>query len=430
MNKLNFLEFKNKHRSVFTFLDYSVCILLSVFIFCTPFPHTTAITNISFYLAILIALFLMIFNSEAFKFKTPLTYPLIIFSLWAVGSIFWALNIENTINDLRKHLLNYIAFYFLLINFFYSRKRLEILAWVFVFSSVIFSVLGMIYYYVIMDNAIQSVRFGFLVNNLDNVSTELPVNFIGILNITAILFCMRFFSQESFRHRRIAIILCTLPLIIATILTQSRGSFVALVIAGITLLLIKKRKLLPVFLVAIAVIIFLTPFKDRLDATSLSERLKINYVTCKVWKDYPLKGIGFGMMTFNNIAHKGGYVAGLPEKYKPMEVNTTHNWLLDIAVRLGVIGLILFLAILFAFVKMFWTIIRYSSDNGIKLWGIHLAIAFLVYFVMGLAEPLFLFTASALIFYILMALMTILFRLNNEAQTVEIQSVEKYISNK
>ena len=400
MNKLNFGEFQDKHKSVFTVLDYSVCILLSVFIFCTPFPHTTAITNISFYLAVLIALFLMIFNSGAYKFKTPLTYPLIIFSIWAVGSILWTLNVENTINDLRKHLLNYIAFYFLLINFFHSRKRLEILVWVVVLSSVIFSVLGMVYYYVIMGNAVQSVRFGFLMNNLDNVSTELPVNFIGILNITAILFCMRFFSQESFWYRRIAIILCTLPPFIATILTQSRGSFVALVIACVTLLLIKKRKLLPVFLVAIAFIIFLTPFKDRLDTSSLSERLKINYVTYKVWKDYPLKGIGFGMMTFNNIAHKGGYVAGLPEKYKPMEVNTTHNWLLDITVRLGVIGLILFLTILFAFVKMCWTINRYSSDKGIKLWGVHIAIAFFVYFIMGLSRAFVSFYCVGVDFFI------------------------------
>ncbi len=420
MNQLNFLEFQNKHKCVFTILNYSVCILLGIFILFTPFPHTTAITNISFYLAILIALFLMIFNPGAFKFKTPLAYPLIIFSLWAVGSIFWALNVENTINDLRKHLLNYIIFYFLLINFFHTRKRLEILLWVVVLSSVIFSVLGMVYYYVIMGNTVQSVRFGFLMSNLDNVSTELPVNFIGILNITAILFCMYFFSRESFWYRRIAIILCTLPLFIATILTQSRGSLVALVIACVTVLLIKKRKLLPVFLVAIAIIIFFTPFKDRLDTSSLSERLKINYVTCKVWKDYPLKGIGFGMMTFNNIAHKGGYVASLPEKYKPFEVNTTHNWLLDITVRLGIIGLVLFLAILFVFVKMCWKTVRYARDKDIKLLGLHIAIAFFVYFIMGLAEPLFLFTASALIFYILLALITILMRLNNEAQTAEI----------
>lgn len=198
MNKQSLLEFHNRHEKLFRILNYCVFALLGIHIFCLPFPYTTAVTNISFYLAILMALVLLFFNPSIFTFKTPLTYPLIIFFLWSLLSIFWAVNIENTINDVRGHLLNYIIFYFLLINFFNSRKRLRALGWIVVLSAAIFSWLGIFYYYVILDNSIQLIRFGGLTKTGKNISTELPVNMIGTFNITAIFFCIFFSSEHPF----------------------------------------------------------------------------------------------------------------------------------------------------------------------------------------------------------------------------------------
>lgn len=398
--------------------------LLSVFIFFRPFPYTTSIINVSFYLAIGIALFLMFFKPSAFTFKTPLTYPLIAFFLWSLLSIFWALNVENTINDVRSHLLNHIILFFLLINFFRSRKRLAFLAWIIVLSATFFSLIGMIYYYVIMGNPLQSVRLGFIAANVGNVSTELPVNFIGALSMTAFFFCFYFFFESSSSGRRLLIIICALTSFAAMLLTQSRGTLVALFFAGGILLLIKNRKLLPVFIVALIILVFLTPFKDRLDKDTIIERLKINYVTYEVLKDHPVKGIGFGMMTFEKSINKEDYINKLPPENRPKEIYSPHNLLLDIAVRLGVIGLILFSAVLFVFGKICWKIIQHAKDEAIKRWGLYVAIAFLAYFILGMAEPLFLFKASAMIFYILLGMIAILSRLNDEAQAVEVQSTD------
>jgi O-antigen ligase len=140
-------------------------------------------------------------------------------------------------------------------------------------------------------------------------------------------------------------------------------------------------------------------------------------------KDYPLKGIGFGMLTFKNSINKEAYVNKLPQRDRPAEIYGPHNWLLDIAVRVGLIGLILFLAILFVFVKMCWKTIRHARDDGIRRWGIYVAIAFLAYFIMGLAEPLFYYKASAMMFYILLAMITILSNLNREDRTATDQTV-------
>ncbi|KFO68031.1 hypothetical protein ER57_06870 [Smithella sp. SCADC] len=416
------MEFQDKHKKLFTVLNYCVFVLLGVFIFCNPLPYTTAITNISFYLAIGIALFLIIFNPSALTFKTPFTYPLVIFFLWCLLSIFWALNVENTINDVRGHLLNHIIFYFLLINFFHSIKRLETLAWIIVLSAAFFSVSGMVYYYVILGNPIQSFRFGGC-GMSKGASAELPTNFVGTLTITAIFFCLYFFFRSSSLYRRMVVILCALASFVAIILTQSRATLAAFVIAGGTMLLLRKKTLLPIFLVAIIILIFVTPLKNRMDAFTIKERLKINYVACEVLKDYPLKGIGFGMLTFKNSINKEAYVNKLPQRDRPAEIYGPHNWLLDIAVRVGLIGLILFLAILFVFVKMCWKTIRHARDDGIRRWGIYVAIAFLAYFIMGLAEPLFYYKASAMMFYILLAMITILSNLNREDRTATDQTV-------
>lgn len=423
MNKQSLLEFHNKHDRFFMILNSCVFVLLGIFIFCTPFPYTTAITNISFYLAILIALALMIFNPAAFTFKTPLTYPLIAFFLWSLLSIFWSLSVENTISDVRGHLLNHIVLYFLLINFFNSMKRLKTLAWIIVFSAATFSVLGMIYYYVVLGNPVQSIRLGGLTSTMKNVSTELPGNAIGTLNIPAIFFCLYFFPRTPFLYQRIKIIFCALASFVAIILTQSRGTLVALVTAGGTLLLMTKKKLIPIFLVAVIVLIFFTPFKNRLDSASFSERLKINYVAYEVLKDYPLKGIGFGLMTFHTAINKEAYISKLPEKYRPLQIVGPHNLLLDITVRLGVIGLILFLAILFVFIKMCWKTIRQARDADLRRLGIYVAIAFFAYFIIGLAEPLFVFTAPTITFYMFLAMITVLSRLNADVQDIGIKPV-------
>lgn len=416
MNKQSLLEFQNKHDRFFTILHSCVILLLGIFIFCMPFPYTTAVTNISFYLAILITIILIIFDPTAFIFKTPLTYPLIAFFLWSLLSVLWALNVENTINDVRGHLLNHIVIYFLLINFFNSRKRLEALGWIIVFSAATFSVLGMIYYYIILGNPVQSIRLGGLTAEGVHVSTELPVNMIGTLNITAIFFCLYFFLKAPSLYQRIKISFYALASLAAIILTQCRGTLAALAFAGGTLLLKTKKKLLPLFLFAIVILIFFTPLKYRLNNISLSERLKINYVAYEVLKDYPLKGIGYGLMTFHTKINKGAYMDKLPKKYKPEQIVGPHNLLLDITVRLGIIGLILFLIILFVFTEMCWKTIRQAENTEIRRWGVCLTIAFLAYFIMGLVEPLFILTAPAMIFYIIMAMITILSRLNYEAQ--------------
>lgn len=414
MKRPHFLGSQSNQGKTLSRLNYCVFALLGMFIFFRPIPYTTSLINVSFYLALGIALFLFWATPGAFFLKTPLTYPLIIFFLWSLLSILWAIDVDNTINDVRGHLLNHIIFFFLMINFYSSRKRLDSLAWIIVSSAAFFSLLGLIYYYIIMDNPVKSIRFGFLMSDAKNVSTELPVNFIGTLNIPGIFFCLYLFNQSSYLYRRIAIVLCAVPTVVGMLLTQSRGTLAAFVFSVIALLVLSKKKLMPVLvLITMTILILLSPATERLEASSLVERIKMNMVACEVLKDYPLKGIGFGMMTFNDSIDKEAYINRMPEKLRPAEIVVPHNWLLDIAVRIGLVGLVLFLVILYIFAAMCWQSFRHARDDGIKRLAMYLIVASIAYFIMGLLEPLFLFKASAMMFYILLGMMTVLSRLNH-----------------
>jgi O-antigen ligase len=149
----------NNVFKIFDFLNQSVPVLVGVFIFFNPFPHTTAFKEISFYLSVVIVVVLVLFKRTEISLKTPLLIPFGIFVFWSFLSIFWALNVENSIHDFYSHLIRYIILYFIIISFFNSKKRLVCLSWVIIISSTVFSVGGLIYYYLILNNSL-SVRFG------------------------------------------------------------------------------------------------------------------------------------------------------------------------------------------------------------------------------------------------------------------------------
>jgi O-antigen ligase len=189
-----------------------------------------------------------------------------------------------------------------------------------------------------------------------------------------------------------------------------------------------KKSALLLLLAVILLIVMTTPLQDKLgrELRSFKERLYINYVTCDVIKDHPLLGIGFGMQTFIYDIGKESYVKKVSKGYRPAAILTPHNWLLDITVRLGLIGLLLFLYILFVFGRMCWETIRHPRDRYIRDWGLSTAAAFVGYFIIGMAEPVFLFRASATVFFIILALITILWHLNQEMQGDCSQPCEAY----
>ncbi|MDQ7838424.1 MAG: O-antigen ligase family protein [Thermodesulfobacteriota bacterium] len=390
-------------------LNISIPLLMGIFLFFNPFPHTTTIKEICFYLSAFIVLLLLVFKKTAFSFKTPLSIPFTLFVLWSFFGLFFALDKPNSIHDFYAHLLKYLAFYYLLVNFFNTKKRLGVLIWIIILSAAAFSTWAITYFYFFLGNDIATqLGLGF---------TEIPINIIGIVTLFAIILSLYLFRQVTNVYRKTFLVICLIITSLATLLTQTRGTLLAMVFS-LTILSLKNKKVLMVFTVSLLIAIAFLPVRHRLNMENIINKLRddprtgIAYNFIEVIKDYPITGIGFGMQTYADEKLLDKYNARVPTNYRqPIAYKAPHNLLIDVAVRLGLVGLVLYLYIIFAFIQMGWKKIKYGKDDFIRSWGRCLMAAFVAVFIQGMFEN----THSgppAIVLYAILAMMTILWRLN------------------
>jgi O-antigen ligase len=400
---------ENKFK-IFNLLNQIIPVLMGIFIFFNPFPHTTAIKEISFYLSAGFVLVLIILKKTEFTLRTPLSLPFGLFVFWAFLSIFWALNVGNSIHDFYAHLVKYIIFFFILINFYNSKRRLVCISWIVIISSTVFSIGGLFYYYITLGNPLSN-RFaiGF---------QHIPTDFVGFVTLFAIILILNHFSTDNHAYRRSILIICLFALLSATILTQSRSSLIALLLAGSIMLINKKRNMF-IFMMILLTVIVSTPLGKRFSFQKImnNERIPNYYIIFEIVKRYPIIGIGFGMETYGTDLDLEAYEKKLPPEIKSIPapiLNDPHSMLCSVAVRLGLVGLVLFLYIIFVFGKMSVKCIKEGKDTFIKSWGRCIGSAFVGFFIIGIFEP-----SSGhmqeIVFFTIFSMITILWRLNEKS---------------
>ena len=433
-------------------LSMGVFCLMGIFIFFNPFPHTTSIQEISFYLAILLVVSGIISKKTPFSFKSPLSLPLVLFTLWAGLGLFFALDKENSIHDFYSHLLKYLMLYYLLINTFNSKNRLAWLSWIIIISASVFCVGALGYDYLILGENEGSTRFG--VRFVQN-----PTNLMGVITLFAAILSVHHLTEKEVTWRRRGFLVLCLPALLAvTVLTQSRSNFVAMGVVAV-ILLSKYKKTLLAFVCLFALLICLSPMKDRFvlsekskisDKGSILHRVSMAYISFEIMKDYPLVGTGFGIQTFQNrkVIDPKAYDARIPKKYrmaewgpkvvhlKPYNAGTSkndrmaewipketdvveylfkrpHNMFLNLGVRVGLVGLFLFLYLLLVAGKMCWKTMRHGKNDFLKGWGYCVTAAFVMFLVKGSLDPIFSHMTEVVLFTIL-AMITIVWNLNEE----------------
>jgi O-antigen ligase len=136
-------------------------------------------------------------------------------------------------------------------------------------------------------------------------------------------------------------------------------------------------------------------------------------------------GIGFGMETYGNgkFINLDAYSQKIPKKYRGHIHSDPHSMLFSVAVRTGLIGLGLFLYVLFAYFRMGLDCSRNGDDIYFKQWGRSLIAALVTLLVIGFFEPFFSHVPEV-VFYTLLAMMTIVRKLstvmNNAVITQEV----------
>ena len=86
------LKESDAYSVAFRILAGGIPFLLGIYVAINPFPHKTAIENISFYVAFSFAVFLFVAGKRTFHFRNPLTLPFFLFAAWSIVGLLFALD--------------------------------------------------------------------------------------------------------------------------------------------------------------------------------------------------------------------------------------------------------------------------------------------------------------------------------------------------
>ncbi|MGA2330386.1 MAG: O-antigen ligase family protein, partial [Syntrophales bacterium] len=395
-----------------------ITILVGIFIFLNPYPHVTAIQEITFYGSVLLLLTLIFLKKKEFFLQTPLSIPFLLFALWSFCCLFFALNKGNSIHDFYAHLIKYLLIFYLLFNFFATKERLLILIWTIIISTALYSA-GMLVGFYIQSGYDISVKLGLYTDG----QYEIPSNIIGISTLFGLLLSLYQLTKEEILYRKIVLTICVCATAIATLATQTKGAILAMLVS-LLLSFPKNKKIMLFFFLFLALFIVVMSVKNQITSSSIigkihqDERIKIWYFFGEMVIDYPITGIGFGMQTYydENLLNK--YNERVPAKYRQRPLHKApHNLLVDIAVRTGLVGLALFLYIIFKFFQVSWQIIKSGKDDFIRHWGFCFLAAFVAVFIQGQFENI-LSGPPVIILYTIFALMTILWHMNTKKDII------------
>ena len=385
------ITLKNK-KELFKLLEYSLPVMLGIFIFFIPLP-STAIQETSFYLSAGILSFLVVRKQTHFSFASPFTVPFALFCLWVLFCIPFALNKVNSFHDFYAHLLKHLFIFYLLVNSFKSKRLFTILSWIIVISITILLIGGIIYFYFLKGGMLQD-RFGLSVVDVD-------INHIGFLAIPAIFIMIVLLTTEKNIYKKLFLLVSLISTTSAVVLSATRGALLGMFIP-IPFLFIKNKKIVIIAFVCITFLIMVTPFKNQLNIQALQVkinndtelgRLPIWYTYAQSIKDHPVTGIGFGMQSYtfdffvkNNLK--------LPHKYQTIvSLNPglpwpPHNTLIDLTTRAGFVGLGLFFFCLYTFFRMGLVLYKNTRDVFIQNWTLCLMACCLSLLIQGMFADL------------------------------------------
>ncbi len=203
----------------------------------------------------------------------------------------------------------------------------------------------------------------------------------------------------------------------ALALTQSRGGILGTIIGLVALVVWKKPKI-GFGVIAMAVLITVALFSlgqggafvnfmltmDSTDGT-LASRLEVWQRGWMMVQDFPFTGIGVG--TYNQVAHAlYPFFIAAPDEV----VAHAHNQFLEIAVDLGIPGLIAYVALLIAFVVCVARAYHTVTDERVRVLTAGLGFGMLAHHVFGMTDAFILGSKPGLLMWIYFAIAAACYR--------------------
>jgi O-antigen ligase len=205
-------------------------------------------------------------------------------------------------------------------------------------------------------------RFVLLVS--DTVQHNVMAGFLVIL-YPIILSLLIFLFKELSPWKRLLLIITACIVFTILVLTQSRGGLIALGSVVLLLVILKWKRgwiIIPISIIAVGGAIAYLGLGKSLDLLSSGVSLEGLQGRLEVWsraifmiQDFPITGVGMGLF--------GDVTDSLYPLFlnAPGTVPHAHNLFLQIAVDMGIPGLITWLSILFVVIAISWQLYRFGK---------------------------------------------------------------------
>ncbi|TJX15196.1 polymerase [Tissierella creatinini] len=316
----------------------------------------------------LVAVYLVndIMNDHNEISKSNMDIPVILYLIIILISTLTSISLIGSLRDLGLH-LGGLSFVFVMVNSIKSKNVFNALVTVLVFSATVVALYGL-YQYVVgveIDDAWLDVE-----NNPDVRVRVYSVfhnpNILAEYLIMIIPLSVSLFWYTKKISKKIVFLGTTLIMILAMLMTLSRGSWVGFAFSAfVFILLLEKRLLLLVVPISLGAVYFLPQsILNRIMSignfadSSIAYRFTMWEITMDIIRDYPIAGVGFGHLPFKQIFET--YIRTMP-------IYHSHNTYLQTAVEMGIPGLLAFLFLLFILFKYGILKLVKSEDRYIRI---------------------------------------------------------------
>jgi len=393
---------------IFLFLKYIGGIIISyiilryfefgVIIFILAIPYLSDSSTIIILLLTVISGILKWFLNTKFKFKfNKYNDILIIFSLILLINTIFSINMSGSLRDFAMNILSVLLIIVMINNLKNREKLIKIMNFI-IYASFFATVYGIYQYFAgvpmqsgwVDPNSNISIRVFSTFEN-PNLFAEylllvIPLSLIKVIN-------------EKGKNRFIFLFILLIQ-IIAMGLTFSRGGWLGLIILVAVFILLMKRdliiKLIPFGLISLffipdSIIMRIKTIGDLSDSSNYY-RFQIWQKAIEIIKDFFLTGVGLGFESFRAISNL--YI----KDFSPYHA---HNTYLEIGIEIGIVGLIVFLMIIY---KAF-SDVKNQNDKNIKIYVVGLMSGILGLLVHGIAEHILYNPKIVFQFWITLALL-------------------------
>ncbi|MCK5595157.1 O-antigen ligase family protein [bacterium] len=338
-------------------IEYGILLV----IFIIPFRHTASVETAALLLPLIAWIVKLRYVPDTHFVKTPLNIPIMYWGIIVVLASIGSISPAYSFYEFRSQFLKQIILFFVVVNNIKTNKQILRIACILVVSACVFSIYG-IYGY--LDNTLT--EYGRATGTFDSYSRS------AVYCMLVIPLILTMFFHAKNKYTKSVLILSALLTGILLVLTFTRGPWIILFVILLILLFRKSKKILTVFLAALALLVlFYGPVTERVKFTfeikeginrASSGRLTLWHNSLQIIKKHPVLGVGYGPDIFRRMYPYPEYKFYITDPHGNFQQSDAHNLFLQIPIETGIAGLVIFMYLLVRCIKYTYKSYAHTED--------------------------------------------------------------------